>query len=70
VNLYLKKCIILCTFMKNEIILLVIMLKINPALVMHKDGKENKKQVRLNYVYEFHYKSDVSVEPLKVARRT
>jgi hypothetical protein len=57
--------------MKNKSLLLLILLKINPALVMHKGGKENKKCIAncKNYVYKFHSKSVVFADPLEVPCR-
>jgi hypothetical protein len=44
--------------------------KINPAPHMQKDGEGNEKVIKgyQNYIYQFCYKRNVVVEPLKVAR--
>jgi hypothetical protein len=41
-------------------------LKINPVAILHKDGEENENANKnhQNYMYQFHYKANMHMEPL------
>jgi hypothetical protein len=43
----------------------IILLKANPALIMHENEKKNENEMKndQNYIYQFHYKGNVLAEP-------